>query len=193
MKSRTALISFLTNNLSIRLLSAYLKKNGFEAICIFCPVTPNKANIETIISILKRNNISLVGITLVTDDYYNAVTLTSAIKQRLAVPVIWGGAHPSIMPEECLRYADMVCRGEGEEALLELTQNLSGSREPSLVIKNIYFKTSDGVIRNDLRNLEENLDKYPFPDFELHSQFLITETGFEIMSEKHLGGESIAL
>ncbi len=185
---RIALISFLTNDLSIRLLSAYLKKNGFEVICLFCPTALNKINTESIISLLKSNNILLAGITLVTDDYDKAVVLTSAIKQCFAIPVIWGGAHPSIMPEECLRHADMVCIGEGEDALLELAQSLSCKSSPFLDIKNIYFKTNDGIVRNDLRNLEEDLDRYPFPDFKFNSQFLITEYGSEAMSENFLEG-----
>lgn len=186
--TRVALISFLTNNLSIRLLSAYLKKNGFETICIFCPTDLNKINVEIVINILSKNNISLVGITLVTDDYYKAVTLTKAIKQCLGISVIWGGAHPSIMPEECLRHADMVCVGEGEEALLELVQTVNCNVKPPVSIKNIYFKVNNEIVRNELRNLEEDLDKYPFPDFELSTQFFITEKSFEIITEKHLEG-----
>lgn len=185
---RIALFSFLRNSLSIRLLSSYLKNNGFEVFCFFYSHALSPVDINNIVSKLKIMSISLVGISFVTDDYQKAVTLTSEIKRNLNLSVIWGGAHPSIMPEECLRHADMVCVGEGEEALLEIARGLSYSSKPSLSTKNIYFKTGSEIIRNELANLQEDLDKYPFPDFDFTTQFIMTENGFEVMSEKHLGG-----
>lgn len=182
------LVSFLTNSLSIRILSSYLKKNGFEVICIFCPAPASQSSMEAIIHFLERSRVLFVGMTLVTDDYYRAVLLTLEIKRRLGVPVLWGGAHPSIMPDECLRYADMVCRGEGEEAVLELARSFSSNGKPMTNIKNIYFRTPNGVVRNELRDLEENLDKYPFPDFDFSSQFVVTKNGLESVSEDQLEG-----
>ena len=38
-----------------------------------------------------------------------AYGVTEKLALRLEVPVIWGGIHPTIRPEECLNYADMVC------------------------------------------------------------------------------------
>ena len=122
MKQRIALMSFLANSINVRTLSAYLKQNGYESICVFCPCLPNEANTQALIQLLKQQRISLVGISLVTDNYYSAVILTKAIKKELAIPVIWGGAHVNVMPDECLRHADMICKGEGEEALLDLAR-----------------------------------------------------------------------
>lgn len=185
---RIGLISFLTNNLSIRLLSAYLKQNGVEVISIFCPPDFNEKKATEITDILKKHNVMLAGITLVTDDYKKAVVLTQMIKNRLTIPVIWGGAHPSVLPQESLRHADMACIGEGEEALLELTKSLcSGGKNQR--IKNIWFKDKDTIVKNELRDLTEDLDKYPFPDMDWNSQIVITENGAEKMSEDHFQGE----
>ncbi|MCP4650703.1 MAG: B12-binding domain-containing radical SAM protein [PVC group bacterium] len=185
---RIGLISFLTNNLSIRLLSAYLKQNGVEVISIFCPPDFNEKKAKDIMDILKEHDVMLAGITLVTDDYKKAVVLTQMIKSRLNIPVIWGGAHPSVLPQESLRHADMVCIGEGEEALLELIKSLSlGERNQS--IKNIWFKDGDNIVKNELRDLTEDLDEYPFPDMDWNSQIVITENGAEKMHEDHFQGE----
>ena len=91
-------------------------------------------------------------------------------------------------PDECLQYADMICLGEGEEALLDLVRNYSEGKF-DLSTKNIWFKTDNGIVQNELRNLEENLDKYPFPDFDLTTQFVMNEKGFESLAEKHFHGE----
>ena len=37
---------------------------------------------------------------------------------------MWGGTHATVRPDECLDFADMVCIGEGEEALIELTRKM---------------------------------------------------------------------
>ena len=40
------------------------------------------------------------------------------------VPVIVGGIHPSVMPDECLKFSDIVCVGEGEDAILAYSKML---------------------------------------------------------------------
>ena len=182
------LISFLTNSINTRSLSSFLKNNGHEVICLFCPVAFNQNNLNALKNILRNYRISLVGISLVTDDYRSAVTATKAIKEDTCIPVIWGGAHANVKPDECLRHADMICLGEGEEALLDLANNFSAGKFDSST-KNVWFKTENGIVKNDLRNLEENLDKYPFPDFDPSTQFVMTDAGFKNLNQEHLKGE----
>ncbi len=186
---RVALVSFLVNSINIRTLASYIKADSYETYCFFCPDSFNESNLAELIRILKEKEIGLIGISLVTDDYQSAVELTSAIKKEINIPVIWGGAHVNVMPEECLLHADMICRGEGEEALLDLVKVLSTQEKIIPDIKNIWFKTENGIVKNELRSLEENLDKYPFPDFDLSSQYVMNAKGFEQLREEHLNGE----
>ena len=119
--SKIALLSFLRFSISSRLLAAHLKENHFSVLCYYCEGHLDAADLHGLVAHLKEQSVSLLGISLGTDNYEAAVMLTKTIKSQLSVPVIWGGAHPTIMPDECLKYADMVCRGEGEGALLELS------------------------------------------------------------------------
>lgn len=41
-----------------------------------------------------------------------------------SIPVVWGGWHASIMPEQCLEQADVAVIGQGEETFFELVQRL---------------------------------------------------------------------
>ena len=179
---KIALISFMLHGINIRTLAAYLKRNGYEAYCFFCAGPFTDANSKELIRILKEKNIGLVGLSVITDHYASACLLTDLIKKNTALPVIWGGAHVDVMPEESLRHADMVCRGEGEEALLELAGEIDRGRRTSS-LKNIWFNSENGVVRNDIRNLEENLDRYPIPDFGLETQYVMNETGFDVMRD----------
>jgi len=184
-----ALISFLTNSLNTRTLSSYVKANGFKSTCLFCPVEFNDQNVTSLISVLKRLNISIVGISTVTDNFQSAVLVTEKVKQNFDLPVIWGGAHVNVKPEESLRYADMICMGEGEEAFLELLQNLSENKHLKTDIQNIWFNSSDGIVRNELRRLDENLDRFPHPDFDLNDMYVMNDTSFETLNETHINYE----
>lgn len=189
MTTKLALISFLANSINTRLLSSYLKQQGHQVTCYFCPGDFNRENSDALINIMKERGTTFVGISLVTDDYARAVQVTREIKRRLDLPVIWGGAHVNIKPDESLRHADMICMGEGEEALLELVGSMPEMGVWNTSIKNIWFNSASGIIRNELRNLEENLDKYPFPDFDLSTQFIMTDSGFNKFSADYLNAE----
>lgn len=187
--TQIALISFLANSINTRMLSSYLKMHGHIVYCYFCEGTFTTENLDALVTHLQERNVSLVGVSLVTDDYQSAVHVTRAVKKALSVPVIWGGAHVNIMPEESLRHADMLCLGEGEEVLLDLADSLSRHGVPDTDIKNIWFNTAGGIVKNELRPLEENLDKYPFPDFDLGTQYIMNDSGFENFSENRFGSE----
>jgi anaerobic magnesium-protoporphyrin IX monomethyl ester cyclase len=133
--------------------------------------------------------ISLAGISTVTDDFPVAVSVTEKIKQTIGIPVIMGGAHVNVRPEESLKYADMICLGEGERAFLELLQKYSAKRHPDTDIQNIWFNTRDGVVRNELRRLDENLDRFPQPDFNLNDMYVMNESSFEKLNETHINFE----
>jgi radical SAM superfamily enzyme YgiQ (UPF0313 family) len=69
------------------------------------------------------------------------------------------------VPEDVIKedFVDMLCVGEGEEALLELCRSLrdEGGRKG---IANIWFKQKGQIIRNPPRPLQQDLDCLPFPD-----------------------------
>jgi anaerobic magnesium-protoporphyrin IX monomethyl ester cyclase len=92
-----------------------------------------------------------------------------------SIPLVWGGVHPTLLPEQTVasEFVDIVVRGEGEKTLLELADKFSAG-EPLDKIKGITFK-SFGTIRStpdrELMDLDEipielpfdllRLDKYP--------------------------------
>ena len=55
----------------------------------------------------------LVGITVKVDTLYRAATIARAYRNR-GIPVVWGGIHPTMCPEECSPYADSIVVGEAE-------------------------------------------------------------------------------
>jgi len=91
------------------------------------------------------------------------------------MPVIWGGIHPTVRPEECLKYADMVCIGEGELSLLELVDKMKKAPD-STSIEGIWFKRNGHIIKNPIRNLIEDIDSLPIEDLNIQD-YLVLDNG----------------
>ena len=87
------------------------------------------------------------------------------MKRELSVPIIAGGPHASALPEYVLQneHIEMVCIGEGEEAIAELVDKMEKG-VPLHDTQNIWFKKDGRIIKNRLRDLIQDLDRLPFPD-----------------------------
>lgn len=125
---------------------------------------PTDEEIELMVEKLKSAD--LIGISVYYISLEAAKKLTAAIKSRLKAPVIWGGRHPTLAPEECIEFADMLCIGEGEEVVLELADTLSAGKDIRN-IRNLWIKRNGSVIRNVPRPLLNNLDEIPPIEFPL--------------------------
>jgi anaerobic magnesium-protoporphyrin IX monomethyl ester cyclase len=166
----------------VRILSSYMKKHGHKTRVIFLPGNLLKLRfekehvyhypkdtLEEIVGLCRDSD--LIGISFMTQYFDRAVQLTKFIKESLPLPVIWGGIHSTIKPEESIKYADMICIGEGEEPLLELAEKMENGKDPYSV-RNIWFKKNGDVIRNDVRPLIQDLDHLPFFDYDLDDHYI---------------------
>lgn len=127
----------------------------------------------------------LVGISLMTNFFDNAVQITQRLKKDLDTPVIWGGIHPTIRPMECLDYADMVCVGEGEETVVELAKKIEKGRNYQNV-QGLWLKNKNEVIKNNIRPLIQNLDSIPFPDYDCKNHYILDDKCLRKMDENLL-------
>ncbi len=76
---------------------------------------------------IAAENPDLVGITCNSGNMDAARILVGRLKRR-GVPVILGGSHPTVLPEQSLNYtgADMAAIGEGELTLVRVMDALRG-------------------------------------------------------------------
>ena len=107
----------------------------------------------------------LLGVSVMTTNYQYSVDLMNQLK--IPCPVLYGGVHPTLCPEEVLRngFVDMVCIGEGDEALPELCEAIEKGESYSH-IKNLWVKESGSIIKNPQRPFVD-LDTLPVPDWTL--------------------------
>lgn len=74
-----------------------------------------------------EENFALVGITAMTHQAVRAYEIADAFRQR-GVPVVLGGIHPTVLPEEAALHADAVVIGEAEPLWKSLLEDLSAGR-----------------------------------------------------------------
>ena len=95
-------------------------------------------------------------------------------KKEFNVPILIGGLQPTMVPEMFMRDdwdVDVICRGEGEDAILELCNSIDQG-QVDYTIKNLWFKKPDGeIIRNEMRPLDRDLDTLPFPDKSIFYEY----------------------
>src|SRR3990167_1207095 len=167
----------------IRALSAYLKRHGKDVRTIFLPGGVEKFKyragfryhyeegiIGQVTELCKGSG--LIGVSFISNYLDRARQLCETIKAAYKeVPLVVGGIHPTVMPEECLKFSDIVCIGESEDTLLELIECLEKNDDYSGV-KNLFVKKGERVYRNPLRPLIHNLDDLPFYDFGMEDHFI---------------------
>jgi len=170
----------------LRTISACLKKEGHDVDLFFLTREfRERFEEKTMNDLLKlTKNSDLVGISLMSNFWDNAIQITRKIKENYDIPVVWGGTHPTVRPDECLDHADMVCIGESEEAMVELTRKMQKG-EYYYDVKGMGFKTNEKKINNGHRPLPgsegsmfKSLDEIPYPDYDYKNHYTLNVTDF---------------
>ncbi|HIH72526.1 MAG TPA: B12-binding domain-containing radical SAM protein [Thermococcaceae archaeon] len=116
-------------------------------------------------------NCEIIGFTVYN---HNVRLLSDIVKEiRDKIPdsiIIIGGPFPTLFPKMALKYtgADYAVIGEGEQTLYELLNYLATGKPKLNRIRGIAYVDKEGNIKlNPRRELISNLDKIPFPAFDL--------------------------
>lgn len=163
-----ARILFLQNvwydSLGAMCLSAYLKKNGHKTDVIIGEVKSNYAEIKAFAPHIFAFSVS-------TGDQHWALEKAKMLKEKFGAITVFGGPHPTYFPEMIEKpQVDIVVRGEGEGALLEIADCIDDNKQ-MFNIKNIWIKDGEKVYRNELRDLIQDLDMLPFADREIFYKY----------------------
>jgi len=164
--------------LGLGYIGAALEKHGCEVMIIDGGAPYAEYDVESIVNEIVRYEPDLIGLTLTVSFALHTYRLISELKKRFDVPIIVGGPHATILPEEPIQHgADIVCRGEGEYCIVELVDYFNGNNPLTPFIKvdgkeemglkdilGISYKDKTGsIIHNPPRPLLDNLDALDFP------------------------------
>jgi len=164
-----------TPPLALGNLSAFLEERGIktEVVDYRLQNIDYMDETETISytkSLIETHNPKIMGVSAVTHVWPKAALIARTIKENYPhIKVIAGGIHPTFMADNCLRGGcDIVVRGEGEETLFEVSQNVLAERPFDLesVLGISFLDSKKRIVQTPNRPLIQNLDALPFIDRE---------------------------
>lgn len=139
---------------------------GYELEILDQRVHPSWRN--RLLETLQKDPPLLVGISVMTGKPISyALALSRLIKKHSGAPVVWGGIHPTILPETTLQHGaiDYLIRGQGELPLLELARALEHQPAPVEAIAGLSYKIDGRMVHNPIGPPPEFED---LPDIPYH-------------------------
>lgn len=172
-------------NISLEAISAVLKRDGHAVQLAFDRALFNDGQYFSVPWLARLLDVKddvvrqvvaarpdLLCVSVFADNYQWALDLCRRVRREHQCLVVFGGIHPTTVPERVIAEdcVDVVCVGEGDAAIAELAASLERGQLDT-TIRNLWFKAPDGtVIRNPPRP-NADLDALPLIDkalFEDH-------------------------
>lgn len=153
-----------TKPLNLAYIAAYMIKNGFNVKIVDYEIEPFSD--KSFFQLLKDYQAAVIGVSCMTPTIKNGALICRLAKQfDSSIKTVVGGVHASGLPirtmEEFPSF-DYLVYGEGEVTFHELCLRLQDSADAS-GIDGIVYRDNAEIIRNNPRELIEDLDSLPFP------------------------------
>ena len=164
-------VLFLQNNgiqesIGVASIAGMIKANGHAVDLRLASHTPDLR------AAIADYNPHIVAFSALTGVHNAVLDLVKMVKANFPkITTVMGGPHPTYSPEVIEKPGlDVICRGEGEEAFLELCDKLQAGDDIRHV-KNLWVKDRSGDLhKNELRP-PAVLDDLPFPDREIYYKY----------------------
>jgi anaerobic magnesium-protoporphyrin IX monomethyl ester cyclase len=111
----------------------------------------------------KRDRLLLAGVSSLTGEQISGgIAFSKRLRELCDAPVVWGGWHATLLPEETLRepFIDYVVIGQGERPLRHLVERLLAGSDPS-DIPGLASKRGDGSMTINRPASVEGIDAFP--------------------------------
>lgn len=170
-----------------RILSAVLRKQGHDVnfICLTQDGVNlySEAVLKQFSDLVAEKRPELMLFSFLSDNFLRASRVTERIyRDHPQTTQVWGGVHCTIAPEEAIKHCRIVCQGEGDEALPEFVEKFAEGQDYTDVA-NFWFRDERGEVKsNPMRPLMLDLDRMPWPDYEIDSHFILDEGRLQPMT-----------
>jgi len=110
--------------------ASYFRFSMLSSLYVAAAMTPNVHTriIDEEVEALDFDlNADLIGISFMTYNAPRAYAIADRFRAR-GMPVIFGGYHPTFLPEEAIQHADAICIGEAEFSLPHMMDDFTAGR-----------------------------------------------------------------
>ncbi|MCB9742134.1 MAG: cobalamin B12-binding domain-containing protein [Alphaproteobacteria bacterium] len=181
---RVAIISlYALENNGVRHVASSLRDEGFAVTEVYFKdwvnnrfPWPTEQEVVDLIELLREREVGIVGFSVRASAFHRmAKYLTERVRAALGLPILWGGMHPTFLPEMCIEIADYIAVGEVDDAVRGFFVALDEGR-PVHRCPSFWVREGDTVYKNDLAPLVD-LDAIPFRDFHTQDDKFHVELG----------------
>jgi anaerobic magnesium-protoporphyrin IX monomethyl ester cyclase len=150
--------------ITLPVLKGFIKNKTHHKAKILDLVFHGKDWQQLVLEELKKDKPDLIGFSMLSFNYKIILEIARFIKHHSNIPIIAGGVHVILSPEEVIRNheIDIVCIGEGEFVLKELLDNSLDCTG----VDGVWYKQKGKIVKNKPRQLFTHLDDLGFPDFD---------------------------
>lgn len=152
--------------LSLLAISAPLDAANYKIEIIDAAIDSEYKN--NLLNLIDQEAVCL-GITSMTGyPILSGLEIAKLVRRKMPdLPIVWGGYHPSILPEQTAEneFVDVVVRGQGEATFLELVE-LFCKNKPIEHVLGITYKKNGKVVNNPDRQFED-INRFPPLPFHL--------------------------
>ncbi|MBZ0251965.1 MAG: B12-binding domain-containing radical SAM protein, partial [Candidatus Methylomirabilis sp.] len=114
----------------IDLLAAILRRAGFGRVQAINPRYTNRKGRFTDADLRRLAACDVVGLSVITRTAPQSFELARLLRRvNPEVRILFGGPHPTAIPEEALELGDVVCLHEGDRSIVEVMERIAEDRE----------------------------------------------------------------
>jgi len=163
----------LENN-GVRHVATPLRQAGFRVTEVYFKdwinnnfPWPREEEVQALIELLRERQVDVIGFSVRASAFHRMATyLTERVRFALGLPILWGGMHPTFVPELAIQIADHIAVGEVDEAVVEFFIRMDEGGDLKTV-PGFWTREEGQVFKNDIANLVD-MDDVLFRDF--HTQ-----------------------
>jgi anaerobic magnesium-protoporphyrin IX monomethyl ester cyclase len=157
---------FYTMPLALIAIGSYFDSAKYNVIIIDGRLETNP--IKKIVDALLNNGVCFATSVLTGSPIKDALDVSKKVKDKFPnMPVVWGGWHPSLFPQQTLNNVniDVVVKGQGEVTFGELIECFV-NKQPLEGVNGICYK-KNGLFTENAERVMEDINKFPEFNYDL--------------------------
>ncbi|OOZ36438.1 B12-binding domain-containing radical SAM protein [Solemya velesiana gill symbiont] len=177
--------------LGLGYLAACLERAGHEVQFIEGAFTEDDNEIAQRVCDFKPD---LIGVSVMISYHTKSLSLASLFKEYMPkTPVIFGGPHPSVVPDDILKHSqvDFVMCGEGEDSLIKMVDMMERGNFDPRTIPGLHWRGGQAHESHTIRLTD--LDEIPWPARHLFPMSQYQHRGYVVSFGFHGGNFNIMM
>lgn len=158
---------FYTMPLALIAIGSYLDTDKYHVEIIDARIEKNP--FEKVKAALSNNGVCFATTVLTGAPIKDAQVMSRKVKEAFPqIPVVWGGWHPSLFPEQTLNEwsIDVVVKGQGEITFTELLERFETNTTLD-GLSGIWYKNAESKIINNPERAMVDINQFPAFNYDL--------------------------